>query len=66
MSDEPEIASLAELYELHKRVVNEQLDNAAMALMPHRSYRPPIERVCKTCGGKCIGRCSLNSCNDRE
>lgn len=28
------------------------------------SYRPPVERVCPTCGGKHVGRCSLNACSD--
>ena len=28
------------------------------------SYCPPIETVCKTCGGKHVGQCSLNACSD--
>ena len=30
------------------------------------SYRPEIESVCRHCGGKHVGSCSLNACNDRE
>lgn len=28
------------------------------------TYRPPIETVCRYCGGKCLGPCSLRSCSD--
>lgn len=33
-------------------------------VMEAASYRPPFEQICPTCGGKHVGRCSLNACSD--
>lgn len=30
------------------------------------SYRPPLEKVCRTCGGKHVGSCPFNACNERN
>ena len=27
-------------------------------------YCPPLETVCRYCGGRCVGPCSLNACSD--
>jgi len=34
-------------------------------LLP-RTYSPPVERVCPTCGAKIVGRCPNNYCNSRD
>ncbi len=35
----------------------------APALIPS-TYRPPLERVCGTCGGKHVGSCDREACSD--
>lgn len=53
--------------EVVTQLANQVIDNAALTGRPEPvTYRPPLEKTCPTCGGKFVGRCSLNSCNGRE
>ena len=42
----------------------EPVQQTAPPAPPAFEYRPPIESICPSCGGKCIGACSFNSCSD--
>ncbi len=37
-----------------------------LPLNPSTTYRPPLETICTSCGGKHVGACSMNACNTSD
>ena len=35
-------------------------------IAPRTEYRPPIETICTSCGGKSVGPCPMNACKNPE